>query len=717
MLRWFVTIFAFSFAVSAPWAAGGAPNIIFIMLDDVGYGDLGSYGSTFVETPHLDDLASQGMRFTQYYANSSVCSPTRAAILTGRYPTAVGMRRVLPEYSLRGLAGDAPTIPQILGQAGYVTAHFGKWHLGRARPEMLPIPRGFDHSVIRAFGEFGSYRDQVFRIDGQQDVASSGHATEVLTDHVIQFIQEHRDRTFFVNLWFNAAHTPYDPPQDWVDRYGNSPEGLYAAHVSHADEQVGRILESLRELGIEDRTLVIATSDNGRVGTLAIDTGGVSGSKGELYEGGIRVPMIARWPDSIPVGTVNDSVFVGFDWLPTLATLAGVDTSHLSLDGSDLSGALIDPAPRARGETLFWERPGGFNSFASPSGMFDRYAVRDGGLKLLREVRKGTGRLEFYDLEIDPQELEDLAPNSEAEVADLERQYRAWRRRVGRFGFDVQSLQGAATAGNGAFDFDGGAAVLAWNDRFAFHDGDFSMQARVAPRSIGPDEQSIAEHPGSWRLRILADGRVEVAVRDTNPGIETRLVSQAALEPEIEHNVAFTIYGWRNSESTVRLYLDGQLQAETNEIETVNPSLESPQIGNGPDGFTPYRGSLRDLAFYQVALTADEIADGDADGIPDPRDNCIREPNQDQTDSDLDGYGNACDADYDNSGRVSFGDFMALRQAFGSKLGDPAYRSELDEDGDGLINLNEFAFFRARLGETPGPSGLACAGVVSCRAP
>ena len=337
------------------------PNIVFLLADDLGYADLSCYGRHF-STPRLDSLARDGALLTQAYASSPVCSPTRVALITGREP---GRLRVGLDEPLAfdheekiGLPTDLPTLPAQLRKLGYRTSLFGKWHLGKP-PNFGPLKSGYD----RFFGMYSGYSfyfghgkdDPSPIIDGERILTDHGYLTDLLADKAIDELQlsAREARPVFVSLHFNAVHWPWEGPADGAKsaasrtpqhRDGGSIE-TYRAMLSSLDDNVGRVLDALRALDLERDTLVIFSSDNG--GERFSDMWPLSGMKGELLEGGIRVPVLARWPARIPAGLRSEQLCVTTDWLPTLlAAAGGAPDPAFPSDGQNLLPVLTGAAPR-----------------------------------------------------------------------------------------------------------------------------------------------------------------------------------------------------------------------------------------------------------------------------------------------------------------------------------------------------------------------------------
>ncbi|WP_407562185.1 sulfatase-like hydrolase/transferase [Streptomyces sp. 184] len=377
---------------------GRGPNIVLIVLDDLGYGDLGCYGSSLIDTPNLDRLARQGTRFTQGYSGAPVCSPSRAALLTGRVPPRTGVHKVLSRDDAKGLRAREKTLPGYLRDAGYHTAAIGKWHLGRL-DEHHPSRHGFDSyfGVDAMFSE-DSYPTELWR-DGApvgtvRDEAELATLTRRFTDEAIDVVDRAGDRPFFLYLAEVMPHLPLAVEPEFA---GRSRGGLYGDAVESVDHHLGRLFRALAKRGLERDTLVVVASDNGP--WFEGSTGGLRGRKSGFYEGGVRVPFLMRWTGTVPRGRESHQVVSFLDLLPTLCGLAGVTPDPaVELDGTDLRTVL-------RGGRLR-ERP--------PVPFFlgrKAAAVRDGRWKL--HVRRGGRNQRFlpelYDLEADPQEAANLA--------------------------------------------------------------------------------------------------------------------------------------------------------------------------------------------------------------------------------------------------------------------------------------------------------------------
>ena len=338
-------------------ATAERPNIILIMADDLGYGDIGCYGNEKIETPNIDTLAKGGVRFTDYHSNGAVCSPTRAALLTGRYQQRCGIEGVVTAAKHRhtGMALKEATFAEVLKNDGYATGIFGKWHLGYG-VEFNPVKQGFDEFIGYVSGnvDYHSHIDQAGYDDWWKDnkkVPEEGYSTDLITRHGIDFIERHKDESFCLYLPHEAPHYPYqgrgDPPERLPGgEKGKKTEGkdvarAYKEMVEVMDEGVGRIVETVRRLGLERRTFIFFCSDNGA--TKNGSNGVLSGYKGSLWEGGHRVPGIAYWPGKIKSGVVTNQTALGMDLFPTMISVAGAKLpAGLRLDGVDLLPMLVD---------------------------------------------------------------------------------------------------------------------------------------------------------------------------------------------------------------------------------------------------------------------------------------------------------------------------------------------------------------------------------------
>lgn len=344
-------------AHGAEHAATALPNIILINCDDLGYGDLACYGASDIQTPHLDRMAREGTRFTDFSVTSALCTPSRASLMTGRYPGRYGLATgVLRPDATTGLPGEEVTLAEVLKSRGYATGCIGKWHLGFVAG-MRPMDQGFD-SYFGVLHNLDQFETVFFEKEGGMPIlrgdtverrpAVPAEMTELYTGEALRFIGQHREQPFFLYLSHAMPHLPFDASPPFK---GKSARGLYGDVVEELDASTGRLLDRIRELGLAERTLVIFTSDNGPERKTPGTAGPLRGGKHTVFEGGLRVPCIAWWPGKIPSGRVNDAFLSTLDLLPTFAAISSATLpSGLTLDGADISSVWFDqPAQKSAG--------------------------------------------------------------------------------------------------------------------------------------------------------------------------------------------------------------------------------------------------------------------------------------------------------------------------------------------------------------------------------
>lgn len=424
--------------------AAERPNFVFILADDLGWGDPGCYGHPHIKTPNLDRLAKRGTQFTHFYVNASVCSPSRCAFFTGQYPA---RHRIHGHYATpkqneaRGMSNyletSVPNVARLLHDAGYATAHVGKWHLGTGSGGPPTEKYGFDFvGTSERGGADGPQEDPHFR----------ANSTRIFVDESIEFIERNKDRPFYLQLWTLVPHATLNPTDEQMAVYRRFRAGgknfphasaaqIFYSTVTDMDAQIGRLLDRLEKLGLADNTLVLFSSDNGpedihirNAGHSGIGSAGAfRGRKRSLYEGGIRVPGIACWPGHVPAGRIeNEAIVAGVDWLPTVCRLAGVDVpkDHL-LDGQDMGDVLTGKA-HARTKPLMWEWR--FRVMGEPFHRSPILAIRDGRWKLL--LNPDRSRVELYDIPGDPTELSNQADKHPEIVERLASQVLAWQKEL-----------------------------------------------------------------------------------------------------------------------------------------------------------------------------------------------------------------------------------------------------------------------------------------------
>ena len=427
---------------TAAQATTPPPNIVFILIDDLGWADLGCYGSRFYQTPQIDALAAQGMRFTDAYAACPVCSPTRACFLTGQYPARLNLtdwipghnrsdvRLLVPQFNQQ-LPLDCTTIAEMLKPAGYVSASIGKWHLGTE--QFYPDKQGFDVTFGPSHkGQPKSYF-YPYTTPAVPDGAKGEYLTDRLTDQAIKFIQANRQRPFFLYLSHYAVHTPLQAKPDKVARYralakpdAAQNNAAYAAMIESVDESVGRIIATLDELKLSQNTLVVFTSDNGGLAKVTSNAP-LRAGKGTLYEGGIREPLIVRWPGVVKAGSTCDVPVTTADFYPTFAQAAAADPGKQPIDGADLLPLLKGGAPPQR-DAIYWHYPHYHPGGATPGGATPGGAIRAGDWKLIEFFE--DNRAELYNLKQDPSETKDLAATDPDRARLLRSKLADWRKTV-----------------------------------------------------------------------------------------------------------------------------------------------------------------------------------------------------------------------------------------------------------------------------------------------
>ncbi|HEX7379264.1 MAG TPA: sulfatase [Pirellulales bacterium] len=428
--------------------AARPPNIVFILVDDMGWTDLGCFGSELYETPHIDRLAAKGMRFTCAYSACTVCSPSRAAVVTGRYPARLhltdwihGHRR--PKAKLRVpawteyLPAEEVTLAAALKKAGYVSAAIGKWHLGDG-PEHYATQHGFDLNIAGfGAGQPPSYFSP-YKIPTLADGPPGEYLTDRETDEACRFMEEHRDRPFLLYMPRYCVHTPLQAKPPLIERYRQKitpgmrqTNATYAAMIHSLDESVGRLLAKLDELNLADHTVVCFTSDNG--GLIGGEKRRVTSNaplragKGSAYEGGVRVPLMIHWPGVTTPGSACGEPVIGIDYFPTFLEMAGLavapDDGH-ALDGVSLAPLLKDAHAALGREAIFWHYP-----HYHPGGATPYSAIRAGDYRLVEFYE--DQHVELYNLRTDVGEAHDLAATQPERAAGLRRRLAAWRAEVG----------------------------------------------------------------------------------------------------------------------------------------------------------------------------------------------------------------------------------------------------------------------------------------------
>jgi arylsulfatase A-like enzyme len=415
--------------IGSDLTAAETPNIIFIMADDLGYGDLGCYGQKEIQTPNIDRLAEQGMRFTQCYAGSTVCAPSRSVLMTGQHTGHTTVRGNFGKHGVKGLGGgsgrvplnaDDVTVAEVLKKSGYTTGMTGKWGLGEPNTTGHPNAQGFDEwfgylNQRRAHSYYPDYlwlNERKFPLPGNTGGKQLQYTHDLMTDFALLFVKKNYKKPFFLYVPYTVPHAKYEIPNvaPYADREWSASAKVHAAMITRMDRDIGTLMGLIAELGIDEKTIVFFCSDNGaaqRWDGVFDSSGPLKGSKRAMYEGGIRTPMAVRWPGKIEAGAVDDTVWYFADVLPTLADLAHAEPPD-NIDGVSVLPTLLGKPRDLSDRFLYWE-------------FFERgfqQAVRWGDYKAVRP--KVGGPLELYDLSKDIGETNDIAADNPHVVAKIE---------------------------------------------------------------------------------------------------------------------------------------------------------------------------------------------------------------------------------------------------------------------------------------------------------
>ena len=423
---WFALLLSCSLVISGTLRAA-QPNILVLIVDDLGYGDLSSYGAKDLQTPHVDKLMASGMRFDSFYANCPVCSPTRAALLSGRYQELVGVPGVVRTHAENNwgyLKQDALLLPQVLKPLGYHTAIIGKWHLG-LQEENQPTRRGFDFF----HGFLGDMMDDYYKHRrhgvhymrrNEEPVNPKGHATDIFSQWAVDYLGEQAktEKPFFLYLAYNAPHTPIQPPADWLAKVKKREGGIseqrakLVALIEHMDAGIGKVMATLEETGQAKNTLVVFVSDNGGQANVGANNGPLRGEKQEMYEGGIRVPACAVWPGMIEAGARTEFIAATMDIYPTVVAAAGAKLEH-EIDGQSFLPELLGEEQPAFDRDLFFTRREGGERYMGEC----IWAMRRGNWKLVKN--SPLTAWELFDLARDPKETTDLSKKNRKKFREM----------------------------------------------------------------------------------------------------------------------------------------------------------------------------------------------------------------------------------------------------------------------------------------------------------
>lgn len=418
----------------------GKPNIIVILTDDMGYGDISCFNGAY-KTPNIDQIAAKGRKFINYYSASPICSPSRAGLLTGTAPAKWNITSFLQKKADNKLCeqadflrADAPSVAKILHDNGYATGHFGKWHMGGGRDVgNAPSIRQYGFDEYSSTWESPDPDPLLTATDwiwSDKDSIKRWNRTAYFVDKTLMFLKKHKGQPCYINLWPDDVHTPWIGGDDKVGKYPGGPEEekSFVTVLNEYDRQMGRLMSELKKSGMDDNTIIIFTSDNGPLPNFRNDrSAGMRGSKLSLYEGGIKMPFIARWPGHIPAGTQDTvSVLCATDLLPTICSMAGVDLpENYHPDGEDKITVLLGK-PATRKKEIYWEYGRNETSFKYPGGKnrSPSLAIRDGNWKLL--MNKDESKIELYDMLRDKNETTNKATENKAVVEKLSSKLLNW---------------------------------------------------------------------------------------------------------------------------------------------------------------------------------------------------------------------------------------------------------------------------------------------------
>jgi arylsulfatase A-like enzyme len=575
------------------------PNILLIVLDDLGYNDLGVNGNSETPTPNLNALAAQGTRYTRFYADST-CSVARAALLTGQFPAFHGLRPVH-----LGLSVGTTTIASALGQAGYRSQHIGKWHVANATLDQSPAGLGFDNwfgflfqSELRGPSKDGvtfmgmTYLDPWLRENQAPPTQFKGHLTDILTKRAIDFLGEQSEGAspWFLNLWFYAPHGPIQPAERFKMKHPATPEGKYRALVDQVDTSVGLVLEELDRLGLSDNTLVIVLSDNGGTNAQTDNNYPFHGKKAQYFEGGVRTPLMMRWPGHIETNIVIDDVVSILDIFPTIASAASVPIP------AELKGRNLLTRPLSAPIQLFWE-------MSEPDYYLFSVLSTDGRWRFTQGSWQAPT---LNDLESDPSGTENVAALHPDIIEKLTREYLQWRK-TARIVDTLYEPVGER-----------GGAIITGDDlqRSPGHSG-FTFAIGVTPDSDNNLTQVIAQQDDRWRLQ--SDGKQGLRLDVLGYLLQAPVLPLGRCsEVVITSHFKFTPIHRNINKVYIDLYIDGE---KVNSIEADNPPIQNQgyanptYVGANPLGEEVFTGTLSRPVILNERIVPDADASIIANGI------------------------------------------------------------------------------------------------------
>jgi len=578
------------------------PNILVLMMDDLGYNDLGiNNNNRDSPSQNMNQLAADGMRFTQFYTENT-CAPSRAAFMTGRYPARFGFRPVA-----RGIPAEVTTLPEALKSLGYNTHFTGKWHLGFSVKEALPIHQGFNTSfgflnqwLLQAPNPDGSLNRPTYRNPVLEDSSGirkpyQGHLSDILTDHSVKLIKNNSQaEPWFIYHAFFAPHTPIQPAARYAKQFPDTPAGQYRALVKQLDDNVGKILQALKDSGQDRNTVVVLLSDNGGTNAQVNSNAPFSGTKNTYLEGGVRTPMIIHWPDKFPVGDVFNSPVTIFDLYPTLVTLAGGELTD-KIDGIDLAKAIHHPEVLER--TLFWEGYG--------RGM-TTYSVLSKQRWRLYQPFLGTAVL--FDLHEDPTGQKNIYDDNKALAESLYQEYVEWRNQVRRVDTTLTAHDGLGKGILTGSDFQRSPGLSGFTFAIgvtpeACDEPDIKVDSIMTEKR---DESAKAHGEGIYRTIAQQQGFLYIGHSSTE-GLKVEIDGQLLRGPVLANDVCHSIivssffsrnispFAPKKLKSPIALFVDGQRVEQihsSNGLLVTEGLSNATYIGFSPDKDAEFHGYL-----------------------------------------------------------------------------------------------------------------------------
>jgi arylsulfatase A-like enzyme len=583
---------------ATPGSENLLPNIVLIVIDDMGYNDLGANGNPDITTPNLDRIASQGVRFTRHYVDST-CSPTRVGILTGTAPSNHGFRP-----AARGISPEVTTLPETLQAAGYSTHHIGKWHVGHTSKLAWPRQQGFDtffgflNQLLlkrpQKNGNFNygrpTYLNPWLQSQNEPPLKYKGDLSEILVSRAVSLIdsKSQSGQPWFLNFWTYAPHAPVQPMKEFASKYADSPQGRYRALLEQVDHSVGRIVESLERNGLAESTLLIVASDNGGTNNEMDSNAPYFGKKGTFQEGGVRTPLLVRWPGKFPAGLVFDKTVSNLDYFPTIANAADAAVPG-TLDGRDLLAAVESDS--GFGKPLFWESS---NSEVSGWGALSE----DGRWRMSQYF---VGEPVLNDLLSSPHGDRDVMAGHDEVARELHERYIDWRhgRRIVPVEYSRENAGGQATLSGSSLQRSPGF-------------GGYTFAIGVTPNSTDQESgeearrEVIASQKNQWSM-VLEGENIVVKVNGLRLEAPAPVPGRCSSLVFTSHFVFSPLYPKLNR-AQLQLFTNGELAASeqiTHPEIPVDDLLAPTYIGSAGNGQYPFRGVLSRPVIYNERVLAE----------------------------------------------------------------------------------------------------------------